>query len=196
MFTKNKIVSLVHNKYSILGIILILLLGSFFLGRLVFPDVEGSSVYQTQTEELEKISANFKSLRMEKSQIEASLEQYEERESLLEEREQQVQSREVAVTTREEEVSSREDAVTILEEEVDASRIEPGTYLITEELGPGRYRVVNDLQGRMCYMSQDNGSDIINNLLEEAGRPVFTVVDIPGTTFTIDSDCGVVEKLP
>jgi len=101
--------------------------------------------------------------------------------------------RTTAVAGAERAVLKREKAVSVTEDEIDASMIEPGTYLVPSEVEAGRYRTVDDISD--CYMSQDKGSNIVNNLAEEAGRPVFTVTSAPGTTFTIQPECGAVQKI-
>ena len=70
----------------------------------------------------------------------------------------------------------------------------PGVYKVTEVVKPGRYRTVNSVTGS-CYMSQDRGGEIINNILEDGERPIFIVQDLPGTTFNIGVDCGSVEPV-
>jgi len=77
----------------------------------------------------------------------------------------------------------------------DPNVIQPGTYLVPEEISPGQYRTDDSVNGGSCYMSQDVGDDIVNNLREDVGRPVFTVEDVPNSTFSINSDCGTVSKL-
>lgn len=77
----------------------------------------------------------------------------------------------------------------------DPNVLQPGTYLVPEEVQPGQYRTVDNVTGGSCYMSQDLGSDIVDNLREEAGRPVFTVEEVAGSTFSIDLDCGPVTRL-
>lgn len=72
--------------------------------------------------------------------------------------------------------------------------IEPGMYLVGSEVKPGMYRTVDPVVG-LCYMSQDRGDDIINNATGDAGRVIFTVVKATGSTFTVDSDCGPVQKV-
>ncbi len=119
---------------------------------------------------------------------EADAAAFAERQVKVKEREQKVRGREVTV-------AQREAAVTEVEQAIDASMLEPGTYLVPEEVTAGRYRVVHNLDGSSCYMSQDRGNDIINNLLEDVGMPVFTLIAAPGSTFTIDSDCGTVQKI-
>ncbi len=121
-------------------------------------------------------------------EIAATIASYEGRNTDLAQRESDVAAKEA-------EVAQRETAVTQTEMAIDASKIWPGTYLVPEELTAGRYRTLNDVNGKGCYMSQDKGNDILNNLFEDAGRPVFTVTNVPGSTFTIDSDCGPVSKI-
>jgi len=114
-------------------------------------------------------------------------------ETAIKTREDAVAQRETDVAAKESAVAGREAAVTTTEQAIDASKIQPGTYLVPEELTAGRYRTVNEVS--YCYMKQTKGSDIIDNLLEESGRPVFTVTNVPGSEFLIDSDCGPVQKI-
>jgi hypothetical protein len=106
----------------------------------------------------------------------------------------QYEDRVAAVEAREKAAAAKEAELAAVQEAVDANRIEPGTYLVPEEVQPGRYRTVNEVTGG-CYMAQMNGNDIVNNLGEDAGRPVFTVEAIPGTTFVVDRDCGPVQRI-
>lgn len=114
-------------------------------------------------------------------------------EAAVAKRERAVARREGAVKAAEAAVAKREKAVSKTEQKIEDSMLEPGTYLVPEEVSPGRYRTVENVS--YCYMSQDKDNDIINNLGEEAGRPVFTVVSVPGSTFTIDPECGTVQKI-
>jgi len=116
-------------------------------------------------------------------------------ESQMQEREATVSQRESDAAAKESAVAGREAAVTQTEAVIDASRIGPGTYLVPDELTAGRYRTVNDVDGDSCYMKQSKGNDIIDNMLEDAGRPVFTVQNVAGSEFLIDSDCGPVTKI-
>lgn len=117
-----------------------------------------------------------------------------QREADVTAREEAATSKEEELADRETEVKEREDAVTATEEKIDASKIEPGTYLVPEELSPGRYRPIENVSGS-CYIEQVKNNDIINNMLESSGRPVFTVANISGSTLVIDEDCGTVAKI-
>jgi hypothetical protein len=162
---------------------------------------EKAAALQTQVTTLEEqvasLEADVASERSRADAAESALAENEagiaDAEAALATREADVKTAEKAVGKREKAVAKREKAVGKTEQTIKDSMLEPGTYLVPEEVSAGRYRTVNDITS--CYMSQDKGSDIINNLLEEAGRPVFTVVDSPGSTFTIDPDCGTVEKI-
>jgi hypothetical protein len=106
----------------------------------------------------------------------------------------QYEDRVAAVEAREAAVAAKEAELAAVQAAVDANRIEPGTYLVPEEVQPGRYRPIAEVTGN-CYMAQMNGNDIVSNLGEDAGRPVFTVEAIPGTTFVFDRDCGPVQRI-
>lgn len=117
-------------------------------------------------------------------QIEAGREQYIA----------EYESRVAEVANREVAVQHREDKVGAVEAQIAANSIRPGTYLVPEEVGPGRYRSTGT--AGLCYAEQTKGDDIIWNAIEEANtRPVFTVQNVPGSEVKFDSACGTIEKI-
>jgi hypothetical protein len=103
-------------------------------------------------------------------------------------------AREAAVADAEAAVAEREAAVTVTEQQIDASRLEPGIYIVGTDIEPGQYRTLNDVSG-LCYFAQKDGESILWNDISDVGRPVATVQNAPGTTFEIDRECGPVQKI-
>lgn len=162
-------------------------------GAAIVGSVVGSASYQ---DELAAAQADFDERVAEsRSQADAAIAEAEaELQAQYDERAAALDERETAVAEAEGAVAEREAAVAQTEQAIDASKIAPGMYLVPDEVAPGRYRAMEDVTGDYCYMSQNRGDEIIDNMLENAGRPIFTVQNIPGTTVKFE-DCGTVQKI-
>jgi multidrug efflux pump subunit AcrA (membrane-fusion protein) len=100
--------------------------------------------------------------------------------------------RRARIEERESELDEREEAITAFETAVENNSFGDGTYLIGEEVQPGRYR--NDGSGGFCYWERLSGLSGSFNEIIANGSP--NIVDIAATDEAFHTEgCGTWQKI-
>lgn len=116
-----------------------------------------------------------------------------ELQATLNEQKLELDDRAAALDDREAALDDREKDIDGAEKEAAANTFEPGTYLVGDDIKPGKYK--GTAVGDLCYLAQNDGNDIMWNNVVETGQWVATVEKRAGSTFEFTADCGPAKRV-